>query len=261
MNEAGLRKMYLEAIDRAYRCVNELSTLNHSAQALAYLNRLDVRKLFKERNTGKLHSLLWRGSICHIVVRTVATCFDGGPKKLDLSPEQWGQLMQSKEHAFSYVVAFLSHSHNEALFIKRLAVRNHAFAKFAKNNRDELRALGLRRAPLPFTDADEQAALNELHKAMETWRSLKNDRRLAKLLALRRTYFAHNNQPPEDWFVKNDLRVDELVGFVKIIWEAASSILSLLLYGVIAKTPLKIEDDFDRLLQRGLIIDAAASQP
>lgn len=250
MTEGELREMYMEAIDRAYRCVNELSTINRSAQVLSYLNRPDIRKLFKDRDTGKLHAVLWHSTICHIVIRTVATCFDGGPKKLDLSLREWKALMQSKEHGFSYVVAFLSHSHDEASFVKRLAVRNHAFAKFAKNNRDELNALGLRGTPLPITDKDEQSALHELNKAMETWRGLKKDRRLPKLLALRRTNFAHNNLLPDEWFAMNDLTVNELVDFVRVTWEAASSVLSLLLYGVISPNPCTADKDMDRLLLR-----------
>lgn len=251
MTEAELRKMYLEAIDRAYRCVNELSIINRSAQVLSYLNRPDIRKLFKDRDTGKLHAVLRHSTICHIVIRTVATCFDGGPKTLDMSPQEWKTLMQSKEHAFGYVVAFLSHSHDEALFVKRLAVRNHAFAKFAKNNQAELHALGLRGDPLPFTDEEERIALQDLNKAMDTWRALKNDHRHSKLLALRSANFAHNNLLPDEWFAINNLTVNELVDFVKVTWEAASSVLSLLLYGVISPNPCTANNDMDRLLLRG----------
>jgi hypothetical protein len=78
MKETELRELYIKAIDQAYEYVLELSTLHRSAQLLRYLNRNEIRKIFKDRETGKLHEVLWRGTVCHIVIRTFALCFDGG---------------------------------------------------------------------------------------------------------------------------------------------------------------------------------------
>lgn len=248
MSETELRKLYIELLSRAYRCVSELSTIRRSAQVLTYLNRQESRKLFESRDTGKLHDVLWSSAICHIVVRIVAACFEGGPKKLNHSPEEWSKLIHRKEYAFSYVVAFLSHHHLEAQFVKRLAVRNHAFARFAKNNHSELMSIGLSGGKLPFSPEDEQESLSRIAEASKKWLSLRNDSRFKKLIKLRNSYFAHNDQVTKEWLRSNGLKVTELVDFVDMTWIAASNILSLLLYGVVKKETRNAKEDMDRLL-------------
>lgn len=251
MSETELRELYVELLSRAYSCVSELSTIRRSAQVLAYLDRQESRKLFALRDTAKLHDALRSSAICHIVVRMVAICFEGGPKKLNHSIEEWSKLIHRKEYAFSYVVAFLSHDHLEAQFVKRLAVRNHAFAKFAKNNHSELASLGLSGAKLPFSPEDEQESLSRLAEASRKWRRLRSDSRFAKLIKLRNSYFAHNDQVCKEWLKENSLTIKDLVEFVEKTWEAASDILSLLIYGVIKIDCRKAEYDMERLLAPG----------
>lgn len=248
MTEIELRKLYLKAIDQAYECVNELSTLNRSAQLLRYLNRKETKELFKERETGKLHNVLWKGTVCHIIIRTFAVCFDGGHKRTDLSPIEWKKVINRDECNFSSVVAFLSHKHEGAFFIKKLAARNSAFRKFANNHKEELAALGLKDAASRELKEDENTNLSQLECAMSAWRNLRNDSRLEKFCQLRNRFIAHKNHLTDIWFAKYDLKAEELINFVEKIWGVASSILSLLLYGVIKVGSSKVEDDMNRLL-------------
>lgn len=248
MTETELRELYIKAIDQAYECVMELSTLHRSAQLLRYLNRDEIRKVFKDRETGKLHEVLWRGTVCHIVIRTYAVCFDGGHKRTDLSPDEWRKLVGSDERNFSSVVAFFSHKHSDANFVKQLAARNSAFKKFVKSHKEELFALGLKGSVIPSCDEDVTTNLSELERALSAWRSIINDPRLKKLCILRSKYFAHKNHLSDDWFAKNDLKAEELISFVENTWVIASEILSLILYGVIKAGASKVEDDMNRLL-------------
>lgn len=248
MTETELRELYIKAIDQAYECVMELSTLHRSAQLLRYLNRNEIRKIFKDRETGKLHEVLWRGTVCHIVIRTFAVCFDGGHKPTDLSPDEWKKLVGSDERNFSSVVAFLSHKHSGANFVKQLAARNSAFKKFVKNHKHGLATLGVKVSAIPSCDEDVTTNLSELEGKLDAWRCLINDPRLKKLCTLRSKYFAHKNHLSDDWFAKNDLKAEELITFVEKTWIIASEILSLLLYGVIKAGASKVEDDANRLL-------------
>lgn len=248
MTEIELRKLYLKAIDQAYECVNELSTLHRSAQLLRYLNQKDSKKLFKDRETGKLHNVLCAGTICYIVIRTFAVCFDGGHKRTDLNPAEWKKLIARGECNFSSVVAFLSHKNEGASFIKKLAARNSAFHKFSNDHKEELVALGITGAVIPELKEYENTNLIELERTISSWRSLKNDPRLKKFCQLRNRFFAHKNHLSDNWFAKNDLKAEELVNFVEKIWKIASAILSLLLHGVIKVGSSKVEDDMNRLL-------------
>jgi hypothetical protein len=239
MSERELRELYIKTLDKAHRCVWELAEIRKSAHLLHYLSQAPTKSLFKSRGAEKTLNLIFKNVACHVIIRTHAICFDGGKQERSEDLADWKELIDKSSCSFNATVCFLSHDHEEANFVKNLAIGNHVIKEFMTLRRDELVELGLRGKPLPIDINLVNERLASLRVKITDWR---------ELASVRDSLFAHNDLMTEDWLKKNEIKTEELLLFVEKTWRAACGILSLLIYGIIEDKPVDIESDMARLL-------------
>jgi hypothetical protein len=248
MTETEVRKLYLKTLDQAHRCVWELSEIRKSAHLLSYLSKQKTVELFKLRDSEITRRLISKNVACHIVVRLHATCFEGGRQRMANNLTDWELLLSQRTCSLNSIVCFLSHDHEEAIFIKNLAIWNHALHEFSALNREKLNEIGLAGERVPIDSNTIHERLLSLHKKIAEWRELSTDPCLNKLVSLRDSLFAHNEVMPEEWLDKNEIKSEELLAFIERVWAAASGILALLLYGVIKIRQIDMDGNMARLL-------------